>query len=376
MPSETPRRQRVLEKDVQQFEHAEEELEIEPTPAFIRCALGPTPQKNGAVLGIFDMLPAETPSKGEVTALVATAALVSATPSKATKRTPSELDLSRTPQSSSKQRFLEAFIATPLKRKREGGEGGRQTPSTAKRQYATPAFLQRSFSHSRIDEASEDCAASGPPAKKRGLVRSLSTIIRGLKKQEEERMDDEWDILNELEAEGRGEKRPPLDREKVLVADSQAAEMPLGPDQGEETQEDSGDDDPGALDANGNPRKVWKKKGLKRQTRRVIMRPLMHKPMKATIVAADVENGESDQETGVEPGEGEAHPDEEAEAGPKRSKEKKVSGTHDSKSRDAKTGHDGGSKKKARPQVLNLCKLKIKNKNSKANGRGGRSGRR
>jgi len=366
---------------VQQSEQVEgEEAEIEPTPAFIRCALGPTPQKNGAVLGIFDMLPAETPSKGEESTAVATAALVSATPSKAMKRTPSDLELSRTPQSSSKQRFLEAFTTTPLKRKREGGDEGRHTPSTAKRQYATPAFLQRSFSLSRIDEASSDVAAAGPLTK-RGLVRSLSTIIRGLKRQEEERMDDEWDILNELEAEERGEKRPSLDRQKVLVADSQAAEMPLGPDQGDETAEDSGDDDPGALDANGNPRKVWKKKGLKRQTRRVIMRPVMHKAKKAAV-----EDGEGNQGTGVEirsHGEaGEIHAkhesesDEEVEAGPKRSKKQKVLGTRDSKLRDAKTDHDGGSKKKARPQVLNLCKLKIKNKNSKANGRGGRFGRR
>ena len=372
-----------MQQSEQAEEQEEEEVEIEPTPAFIRCALGPTPQKNGAVLGIFDMLPAETPSKGEVTTLVATAALVSVTPSKATKRTPSELDSSRTPQSSSKQRFLEAFIATPLKRKRDGGDESRCTPSTAKRQYATPAFLQRSFSLSRINEASEDIAAAGPPTKKRGLVRSLSTIIRGLKKQEEERMDDEWDILNELEAEERGEERPALDRHKVLVADSQAAEMPLGPDQGDETAEDSGDDDPGALDANGNPRKVWKKKGLKRQTRRVIMRPVMHK---AKTVSLDVDDGKGDRETIVETqdrgeavdifAEHEIGSDEEVEADSKRLKKQKASGPQDSKSGDAKTGHCGGSKRKAKPQVLNLCKLKIKNKNSKANGRGGRFGRR
>jgi len=185
-------------------------------------------------------------------------------------------------------------------------------------------------------------------------------------------MDDEWDILNELEAEERGEEGPPLERQKVLVADSQAAEMPLGPDQGDETAEDSGDDDPGALDANGNPRKVWKKKGLKRQTRRVIMRPVMHKAKKDVTMAETQDRGEAVDILA----EHEIGSDEEVEGDSKQLKKQKALGIRDSAPRDAKTGHSGGSKKKARPQVLNLCKLKIKNKNSKANGRGGRFGRR
>jgi hypothetical protein len=37
--------------------------EEQPTPAFIRNGLGPTPQRDGHVLGIFDLLPDGTPSK-------------------------------------------------------------------------------------------------------------------------------------------------------------------------------------------------------------------------------------------------------------------------------------------------------------------------
>ena len=122
---------------------------------------------------------------------------------------------------------------------------------------------------------------SAPPFNKRGLVRSLSSIIRGLRKNEDERMDDEWDIMNELEAEESGEVARPI-VSKVLVEDSQAVEMPLGPDQG---LYDSDDEVKGylppLLDANGQPRKPWKKKGLKRQTKRTNMRPVMHKAKKA-----------------------------------------------------------------------------------------------
>lgn len=100
-------------------------------------------------------------------------------------------------------------------------------------------------------------------------------MIQNMRKQEEGRLDEEQDIMDEIEAEARGESAPSRTLREAFVAD--AAEMPLGPDQGPQESEEEGND-PGALDANGNPRKVWKKKGLKRQTRRSNMRPVLHKP--------------------------------------------------------------------------------------------------
>ncbi|KAK3699332.1 hypothetical protein LTR37_016484 [Vermiconidia calcicola] len=387
--------------------HEEELPDVieEPTPACIRCALGPTPQKDGEILGIFDMLPAATPSRGDATTRIASTPIVGATPSKATALASSEPTVSRTPQSSGKRFYLDAFAGTPLKRKR--GEE-HYTPNTAKRQYATPSFLRRSFPLAAIDEE-QDSLGVPPPFRKKGLVRSLSTIIQGLKRQEEERMNDDWDVMNEIEAEECGETGRPS-APKVLVEDSQVVNLPLGPDQGDQSSDEASDVDPGALDANGKPRKVWKKKGLKRQTKRVIMRPVTHKPKKAKPAEeAEVDGSDSEVVTETQqldrPGrkttrkvsgdadEGrDASEDSGAESDDRHDSQQsqhnqseKVTkkGKKTSKAGHAKKQEDSqpaeASKKPKKVNALahtNFRKLKIKNKNSKANGKGGRFGRR
>ena len=374
-------------------------VEEEPTPACVRFALGPTPQKDGEVLGIFDALPAGTPSKGADGLDAVPELAVSATPSKHTASS-SEPTLSRTPQSSGKRFYLGGFVSTPLKRKREDDDGA--APSTIKRLFATPSFLRRTAPLARIDEDVNEGGSTAPTFKKRGLVRSLSTIIQGLRKQEEQRMDDEWDIMRELEEEEECPNPGKAKAADVLVEDSQGVEMPLGPDQGPELSEDEADVDPGSLDANGNPRKVWKKKGQKRQTKRVKMRPVVHKPKKVTIeeLLADVEaesevvEETQDLSSKSRPGEGEATDSEPADPEDRgdeseyeceaqqpeterKSKKRKKQKTVQSKLQE---GDDG--KKQRKPTKVNALahtnfrKLKIKNKNSKANGRGGRFGRR
>ena len=395
--------------------------EEEPTPACVRRALGPTPQKDGAVLGIFDMLSTGTPSKGGSDFLTAAPeALVAGTPTKA-QHPSGDPNLSKTPQSSSKRYYLETFAGTPLKRKREDEILG--TPSTAKKLFATPSFLRRNWSLPRIDEdnAESTAAPAGPPFKKnRPLVRSLSTIIQGLKKQEEEKMDDDWDIMNEIEAEERGEAPPPRPNKpapsRVMVEDSQvpeAGDMPLGPDQGAESSEEDGEGDAG-LDAEGRPRKVWKKKGLKRQTRRVIMRPVMRKADTAPGVLEQRRMGQQGQQEddevveetqlpegpprsvrgregagedsdfiddGVD-GEGsdaEARHDSQLSHHEEKAEKRRTKGQKGKKSsrEPAKDGKGTEKKRKVKPEAhANYRALKIKNKNSKAGGRGGRFGRR
>lgn len=352
-------------------ENVETSKEVERTPACVRQALGPTPQKDGAVLGIFDLIPDGTPSK-EGTTVLPSESVVGATPSKIKPSSSNDTGLSKTPQSSGKRFFLGAFAGTPLKRK---SDDEIYTPSTAKRQFATPAFLRRSATLPTLCEESRDEVTSGPPFKKRGLVRSLSTIIQGLKKQEEQRMDDDWDIMNELEAEEYGEHSH-SSIPKVLVEDSQAVEMPLGPDQGNESSEDEGDGDAGALDANGKPRKVWKKKGLKRQTRRVNMKPVLHKPRKA------IEDGHSDsepdcpdtvEETQVDSRK-ESNRAAKAEGEDERHDSHKTSTSNRPSAKDSQKA--GKTAKKVAPQDhANFRRLNIKNKNSKAKGKG-RFGRR
>lgn len=232
------------------------------------------------------MLPNGTPSKRSPSPSDDHGDAVHATPSKNTSR-PIDSALSRTPQSSSKRYFLDSFITTPGKRKREDDEVG--TPSS-KKLFATPSFLRR-ISHPMAPIDEEESNAMLPPRRMKPLSRSFSSIIQELKNQEEERLEDDWDIMNELEAEENGTSAPKKKAEPVQVADSQLVVMPLGPDR---APNESESEEEVQLGANGLPRKVYKKKGLKRQTRKSNIKPVLHKPKKA----ADLEEkaGSDDEE--------------------------------------------------------------------------------
>ena len=347
------------------------EEEVEPTPAFIRCALGPTPQRDGHVLGIFDLVfgSGGTPSKRSVDL-----PLTNPAPSSTIQNTPSKPSAaaaspslqpplrSHTPISSSKRRFLDVFTSattgsTPLKKPRLDGSGnGNNTPSSSLRKFATPSFLRRSFPLAPIDEEDAVAAPAFQTRRPGTFARSLSSIIQGLRRQEDERAEDEWDILNDLEAEERGEVR-------VVVEESQAlaAEMPLGPDrEGYSSGEASGSDDEGegVLDANGRVKRKWKKKGLKRQTKRTVMRPVLHTARKEVDVVAETQGG----------GEGEV--ESVGEGGVEAVVAEETGGEEKKKVRE---------KRKVSAQANpNFRRLNIKNKNSKASGKGGgkRFGRR
>ncbi|EME80892.1 uncharacterized protein MYCFIDRAFT_140374 [Pseudocercospora fijiensis CIRAD86] len=353
--------------------------EAEPTPAFIRNALGPTPHRDGQVLSIFDIAIESTPLKGDSPSKTNGIALIAGTPSKSATAASEESGHSRTPQSLSKRYFLDAFAGTPLKRKRDDNDIG--TTSSSKRKFATPAFLRRSVPLAPIAEHNAETSTSLlPPFRKRGLVRSLSSIIQGLKKQEEKRMDDEWDVMNEIEEEeANGGPLPKRLPANVQVEDSQdVVEMPLGPDQAFESSESEEED-------RGTGRKPWKKKGLKRQTRRVKMKPVVHKPQKAEAEAEGEEEEEPVAETQLQhdPNSVDELGDSAAESG--SDTEKQARGKAKQKSA-AKTKGQGKevekdeSKKKGRKvdplAHTNFRALKIKNKNSKAGGRRGKFGRR
>jgi hypothetical protein len=213
------------------------------------------------------MLPSGTPSKRR--AVLADVELnVLQTPSRKAQGPASETSQEsrargeRTPLSAGKRFMLNQFV-TPKKRDLE--EEG--TPSSTFRGLATPAFLRRGNVLGAIDETDETTPRPAP-WKRRGLGRSLSSMIQAMKKDEDDQLDEEADIMREMELEEAGivmPKKPKVP--EIQVDDSQAA-MPLGPDRGLETDEDE-DEEP-ELGRDGLPRKVWKKKGLKRQTRRVI----------------------------------------------------------------------------------------------------------
>jgi hypothetical protein len=348
---------------------------IEATPAFIRRALGPTPQKDGQVLGIFDIALSATPARAKDSPSKARSQPLTRTPSKS-GATDSELLLTRTPQSSSRRFLFDAFAGTPLKRKSDDADlENIDIGSATKRRFATPSFLRRSFPLTSISEnASNPETTSAAPFKKRSFVRSLSSIIQGLRQQEEERMDEELDMLNELEDEAMGVIRPKKTpaaptaaAADVLVEDSQAVEMPLGPDKAGQSSEESSDEE----NTGGFIRKPWKKKGLKRQTRRVIMRPVTHKAPKAGSGDPLLTIDEEDAEEAVqETQDADGNAVTEGEDGGKPSHDNITKSTDEN-------GQKAKTKKMISAQAnANFRRLNIKNKNSKAKGKGGRFGRR
>ncbi|CAN9356566.1 unnamed protein product [Alternaria alternata] len=200
--------------------------------------IGPTPQRDGIVLGLFDMLPYAygTPSKPR-TVLGDVGLNVPQTPSRGLQDAASETSLEsrargeRTPLSAGKRFLLNQFV-TPKKRRLD--EEG--TPSSTTRGLATPAFLRRDNVLNAIDEEEEPISRPAPWMR-RGLGRSLSSMIQAMRKDEDDKLDEEADIMRELEMEEEGIAVPRKPRaSQILIEDSQAA-MPLGPDRGLESDE-------------------------------------------------------------------------------------------------------------------------------------------
>ncbi|KAJ0426285.1 DNA replication/checkpoint protein [Aspergillus carlsbadensis] len=258
----------------------------------LKTAIGPTPQRDGKALGLFDLLSESggstaTPSATRIASLNGMAAQ---TPSKKRKvmdtiaeegeegeegEEEEELEEShraeRTPASSGKKYMLSALFATPTtlrysamveddqptSRNLLGNLSGAdhnqsmqpppQQPSSDTANLETPSFLRRSTSglYSSSQVVGGMTSLSPIPVRKppQFVGKGLSQLVQGLRDMEEERMEDEWDILREIEID--------QEQSNVDVPDSQAP------------------------DAIG---RTYKKRGQKRTTRLVKMKPVVSAP--------------------------------------------------------------------------------------------------
>lgn len=284
-PSETPlKKPKVAETPSKNRPQDEEYMN---TPAISRklfspapvTSLGPTPQRDGRVLGLFDLLvdkELNTPTKKTDQAQKTEAQPnVQSTPSKrrGSISEDASLRLSKTPMSSSKRQMLNTFM-TPLKKRDENVGGKTPTPgSISKLQFETPAFLRRHTLPSLQEDTSFDAPA---PLKlpRKPLGRGLSEIVASLRKVEEDKLDDDLEALREAENEEMGGPPPsrPAEAPKddTLAQDSQTQRLPLGGFD-DEAMYDSPVEEPGA------PTTLFKKKGQKRTTRLVKMKPIISK---------------------------------------------------------------------------------------------------
>lgn len=269
----------------------------------VPTSIGPTPQRDGKILGLFDLLDEnddKTPSRprhGDATIPTQ----VNATP---TKRTHSEMEigstvkLGRTPQSSSKRIMLDSFM-TPLKN-RDNNVQDSKSPSmstASKLQFATPAFLRRA-PLPPLNEEGKYVSPQPIRLPRKPLVRGLSSVVASLRKLEEDKLDEELEAMHEMEdvaAMGppmQAPKAKESQKENILERDSQSHQLLGGFD--DEGELDS-DPEP-QLGRDGLPLRIYKKKGQKRTTRKVNMRPTRAKRPQQSLEepGSDAENDDPD----------------------------------------------------------------------------------
>lgn len=283
------------------------------SPAVIPTSIGPTPQRDGRVLGLFDALPfkdaeIDSPCKPAQRADAAhsTKQAIGQTPRKVSSRKDAQLmeKLGRTPSSHHKNhspRNQTRTLVTPLKLLDDSARASK-TPgtssSTTSKQFQTPAFLRR-IPMPKITENSELASPERirlPPRKP--LLRGLSSVVADLRKIQEDQLDDDLDALREMENEtavvvgnddtndgpppspSKIRVKPPKTQPKqedvatLLAEDEEKQALMLLGGFDDEGKYDSAGEEGAGMDRNGQPLRVFKKKGQKRTTRRSNMRPV------------------------------------------------------------------------------------------------------
>lgn len=351
------------------------------TPRPLKSFIGPTPQRDGKVLGLFDLLSTggskDTPTTGrkrKAEVLAEGNGNIVQTPSRKrgvggdihehldeehTPNTGRRQKFQRTPASEGKKFLLSQFFATPSTarfmdqepeeqqslvgktplrtRLLAGRDGANMDMPEHPGADSTPPFLRRttsSFSQKLVASTSAE-PSSFPPSQlsffKKG--RSLSEIVKSLRQVQDEEHDDDMDALNEIEA-----------AEHCDVS--------------EDSQNIDGQE----------PQRIWKKRGQKRTTKRVNMKPPKVKPKAKD--STDQQQDESDDEL--------ASVNEETQmpSAPDESELERPTGNPTKQSKTMSENKTRSVKANAISH-MNFRSLKIKNKNTKAKGRGfGRSGRR
>jgi hypothetical protein len=243
--------------------------------------LGPTPQKNGIFVGMFDIISVQTPSHTR-SALVEVGNSLH-TPSKlASTPVSGDSRLQKTPMSEGKRFFLDQYT-TPRK-----CDGQDKTPSSISKKYLTPAFFRQYKEAPRDISGEEPSEPKREPWRRPKFMRTLSSMIQDLKKddegdvEEDEALDDEMMVLREIEEEehvaasvqrSKTDSEPaqvlqsaPMDRDGFVASDIREEHTTHPQDQADELEK-------------RQPSKAYKKKGQKRTTRRVrSMSPSIHIP--------------------------------------------------------------------------------------------------
>ena len=174
---------------------------------------------------------------------------------------------------------------TPKGRVVKGTPRNDETPKRRRPEkdlFETPSFM-RVISSGHLDAKFMD-SPPVPQPRKKGLAKGLTRLMADLRKMQDEALDDDLDVLRDMENEGR-EEGPSVEKPKSLFPVSalkrRAADDLFGAvgggekdkDEEEEAEAEAEGEAEGGEKKEGEViqpvRKQWKKKGLKRQTRRV-----------------------------------------------------------------------------------------------------------
>ena len=184
----------------------------------------------------------------------------------------------KSPLSGAESKLLNDLLTPPIRRAVGYSTPAPRSAVSSFRFDDTPAFLRRDSQRADMGKenlpANEGVFSWSPVAIRKppkAAGRALSALLRGLRAMEDEDLDQEWDVLREMESKNTSRKS--LEQPKVLKSRSQQPDMPLGPDGGLESDEDGVEYADEGKGRDGKPLKVWKKKGQKRTTRRVLIKP-------------------------------------------------------------------------------------------------------
>ncbi|KAL2057796.1 hypothetical protein ABVK25_002180 [Lepraria finkii] len=292
----------------------------------------------------------------------------------------------KSPLSASNQTYLNTFLTPSANRILNSHTSSSRNGVSKFRFDETPAFLrrdsQRAYTGKENETLEEDISWSPVVVRKlpKPAGRGLSALVKGLRDMEDEKLDEELEMLREME----GDYAPSSNavQPKILVDDSQRPDMPLGPDGGGDSDDSEIEEEGRGRD--GRPLKTWKKKGQKRTTRRVLMKPNVAKWKPEPAWKGEAESEDDGHQAVVEEIQA-------AMQGPKGDEddyEDELATDHEleeSNNRKSKTKGKSGEKEegfaaKVRKKIsatahANFRALKIKNKQSKGKS-AGRFGRR
>ncbi|KKA29175.1 hypothetical protein TD95_003714 [Thielaviopsis punctulata] len=280
---------------------------------YVPRIIGPTPQRDGRVLGLFDLIDdADGDADSKSPSKVGFAA--TSTPQKRRLDDTEEDGLfarNRTPMSASKRQLLDSFL-TPTKKTLDASSSSVHgaTPKSVSKDFATPAFLKRRAAPAAYVQSSDFASPGRPPRMGRPqFSKGLSSLVASLRKVEEQAYEDDEEALRDMEmAAGGGfqdlpPRRPlqplvvPVD-DKHEVEDSQAGVRLLG---GFDDESQFDEQVPEDTDR-GRPMRQFKKRMPKRTTRKVNIKPTVYaRPADAALPEDDIvgatadSNGDEDE---------------------------------------------------------------------------------